>query len=102
MKYCSDCKTTKEEKEFSPTSYICHLCARKRTKIYYQKNKEKILKRQSEYRKNNKEKLNELRRARYPKNKEKLNEYRRKYYKKNKDKFVKWIKNFKNLKGEIK
>lgn len=85
-KICSKCKEEKNICEFGKDSsrknnlsYLCKVCLINKSRLYKEKNKEKILQSYSQYRKNNKEKM-KISRTEYKKNnKEKIKEYRRYY-----------------------
>ena len=48
MRVCSKCKEEKDEDQFNPDRPECKDCRRSRNQMYYQKNKEKIDKKNKE------------------------------------------------------
>ena len=85
MKTCSNCGETKGKqfffKKLDKLSAHCKDCTLQKAKIYYQKNKQKILKKCKKYAKENKEKIKE-------KNKEWYKKNGGKYYRKNRKKIL--------------
>lgn len=72
----------------------CKSCWSKERKIYYQKNKEKLIKQQKDYQKLNKDKINVYKEL----NKEKQREYMKEYYLENKESINKQKTNYHNQK----
>ena len=64
-------------------------------KIYYLKNREKILKRSKEHQEKNKEKIKQYKKQRYMINREKILKEREKYYQENKDYILEQHKQYK-------
>jgi hypothetical protein len=92
-KKCSNCNEYKLINDFYRTKSICKKCYSIKTKKYfydhqdyYEKNKDKILKRNQEWRKNNPEKSRGCVHRWQRNNPEKLKEYIRKWQKNNRDK----------------
>jgi hypothetical protein len=126
MKICVICNITKDyeffhinKREVDGRNKTCKDCRKIKSKIFYQKNKEKISKKRSEeYYKNQEENLKKdririqkerERRKKYSnvyskKNNEKIIEYRKKYYQKNKESIIgkttEWRKNNKSKLNE--
>jgi hypothetical protein len=102
---CYRCKKVKDLSEFRKDksrkygySYICNLCFKERSKIYYLKNKETILNRHRIYRLNNLEKCRESSRTANKKSREnnpqKYKEINKKWYEKHgKEHMRNWRKN---------
>jgi len=90
MKQCSKCKIDKSFQDFyerkgsrigyRPECKVCSsIYSKERAKIYYAKNKEKILSRNEKYVESNNEKINEYRKEYRQKNKEKTKQYTEEY-----------------------
>lgn len=92
MQKCSECGVVKEltfdnfgKAKQNKNGYKgqCKTCVQAKSKIYREKNKERLNKQNREYNKNNKDKRKEY----YEQNKEKIREYNKEYYHNNLDYF---------------
>lgn len=86
---CSKCKQEKKENDFVKKTKICKDCNSKRSKEYYEKNKEIINEKNSIYQKKNKEKIKIYNKAKYEKNKDIEKVRHKKYREENKNKILK-------------
>lgn len=107
---CSHCLVDLSENNFGRNKQVCKRCnvniksklwreknkekvsANKKT--YRKKNKEKVLANVKKYKERNKEKVLEARRQRYQKTKEKSNKQSRAYYAENKERIKEWRKKY--------
>ncbi len=92
-KICSECKEEKDFSEFSKDKrnkdgFVskCKQCVKKYSKIYYEKNKVRIIERQRIYYADNNDKISVRSKSYYEKNKEIVNKRNKNYRVKNKDK----------------
>lgn len=94
MKKCSNCKEIKKVQFFSKNSIRkdgyenwCKDCNKKRSIIYYQKNK-------SKWKKSSPESIKESSRKYYLKNRERIIENQKRYYENNKEKVIEYRKKY--------
>ena len=105
-KQCINCDeikpATKEHfhKEKSGFRGDCKICRQKKTKTYYESNKEAIAKKAKEHRKTNKEAIAKQKKAYYEANKEAITKQRKVYYEANKEKLAKQRKGWREANKE--
>jgi len=102
-KICSKCKEEKSISDFGNDksrkdgySYLCKFCLINKSRLYKEKNREKVLNGYNEYRKKNNEKIKESRKLYVKNNKEKISQYRKYYYSNNKEYYLDWEINKRN------
>lgn len=89
MKTCNECELEKEDSLFVKNRYKCKLCHSKRKALYYQNNKEYVIKKSIEnHNKNKTARLSKFKEYRES-NKQKISDQRKKHYNENKSSYAK-------------